>query len=43
MKKKQTIGQPPDTGKLTNFHYATEKDDRTQEIEQKAKSHQGTK
>jgi hypothetical protein len=41
MKKQQTNGQPPDTGKLTNFHYATEQDHRTKEIEQKAKKQQG--
>lgn len=36
MDKKQSFQQPPDTGKLTNFHYGNEKDDRTPEINQKA-------
>jgi hypothetical protein len=40
MDKKQNIKQPPDTGKLTNFHYASEEDKRTDRIEQEVNEHQ---
>ncbi len=37
MAKKDNSTQPPDTGKLTNFHYASKEDQRTERIEQEAK------
>lgn len=42
MDKNQSM-QPPDTGKLTNFHYGSEKDDRTEEMKQKVRNRQQSK
>ncbi|MBM7661415.1 hypothetical protein JOC85_002218 [Bacillus mesophilus] len=40
MDEKQNLQQPPDTGKLTNYHYASEQDKRTDKIEQEAQKRQ---
>ncbi len=37
MNKKQAIEHNPDTGKLTNFHYGSEKDNRTAKRNQQGK------
>ncbi|MDQ0231730.1 hypothetical protein J2S19_003014 [Metabacillus malikii] len=34
---KKNAQQPPDTGKLTNIHYGSAQDERTPELQQKAK------
>ncbi|WP_456277820.1 hypothetical protein [Bacillus sp. AK128] len=43
MDQKQNLQQPPDTGKLTNFHYGSEQDHKTEKIEQEAKRRQGNR
>jgi hypothetical protein len=43
MDKNQSMQQPPDTGKLTNYHYGSEKDDRTPGMKQKVKNRQSSK
>jgi hypothetical protein len=40
MDKDQSFQQPPDTGKLTNFHYASNKDEQTDRTKQSVKDHQ---